>query len=640
MPIRIQTPDGSIAEFPDGTPDATIQQVMAREYGGPQAGGSPRPSAGAPQTAQRPPVGSDADAHRFTVPYYDRARAAELKREEEHDKSRFPYQGPAADAYRGAAEFGDQLVRNSGAADEVNGAFSYLGQGADNLYRRATGQPVEIPAASAYQAAADRTKERQAQYAREHPGANALASLGTIAVTGKPALGSAAPTNALAAGTQAAALNAPFAFARQDGDLRARLPGALKEEALAFGGGATLNALGGYFGQMAQRAGAKPTAARQLSDMGVELTPGQMFAETPVIGPTLKRFEDLATSAPFTGAGINAARARGVESFNRAVANRALGEIGETMPKTVNVGRDGVRFVEQRISAAYDKALSPVRQVTVDAQLANDIAAAVRPSLPPQVAQDVQAVIDNTITPRLAMGRLDGRTWKDVDSELGAMIRAADNASASNPVQRYNKEALESLRDAWRGALERTDPRVAAAVAKADAATANLVRIRQAAQMNGAEEGVYTPAQLSNAVRSTDSSAGNRAFARGDALLQDITEPAKRILPSKVPDSGTAVRLGAGAGLYGGVAGGLNHGAGMAMATTDAAGFFVYSKPVQGLLNAIYRSNRPGAAQAALGRLQRLSAQNPALAPAYEQAAQYVEALRPQRTPARRQRAN
>lgn len=37
MPIRVRTPDGSVAVFPDGTDDATITRVMAAEYGGPKA---------------------------------------------------------------------------------------------------------------------------------------------------------------------------------------------------------------------------------------------------------------------------------------------------------------------------------------------------------------------------------------------------------------------------------------------------------------------------------------------------------------------------------------------------------------------------------------------------------------------------
>jgi hypothetical protein len=31
--VRVKAPDGSIVEFPAGTDDATIEQVMGREYG-------------------------------------------------------------------------------------------------------------------------------------------------------------------------------------------------------------------------------------------------------------------------------------------------------------------------------------------------------------------------------------------------------------------------------------------------------------------------------------------------------------------------------------------------------------------------------------------------------------------------------
>ena len=34
--IEIAAPDGSVVRFPEGTPDATIKNVMAKNYGGPQ----------------------------------------------------------------------------------------------------------------------------------------------------------------------------------------------------------------------------------------------------------------------------------------------------------------------------------------------------------------------------------------------------------------------------------------------------------------------------------------------------------------------------------------------------------------------------------------------------------------------------
>ena len=104
----------------------------------------------------------------------------------------------------------------------------------------------------------------------------------------------------------------------------------------------------------------------------------------------------------------------------------------------------------------------------------------------------------------------------------------------------------------------------------ANTAWANFVRVRDASARIGAKEGVATPAQMLSAVRSQDKSAGKSAFSKGDALLQDLAEPAKNVLPTTIPDSGTAGRtlmalLGYGAGtaaigpglIAGGVAGAL-----------------------------------------------------------------------------------
>jgi len=56
---------------------------------------------------------------------------------------------------------------------------------------------------------------------------------------------------------------------------------------------------------------------------------------------------------------------------------------------------------------------------------------------------------------------------------------------------------------------------------------------------------VFTPNDLSNAVRQTDTSVRKGRYARGNALMQDLSDPASAVLPQKVPDSGTAGRLAA-----------------------------------------------------------------------------------------------
>src|SRR5690606_54690 len=40
-----------------------------------------------------------------------------------------------------------------------------------------------------------------------------------------------------------------------------------------------------------------------------------------------------------------------------------------------------------------------------------------------------------------------------------------------------------------------------------------------------------------------DSSLRKRGYAHGDAVMQDLTEAAQKVLPSSVPDSGTGRRL-------------------------------------------------------------------------------------------------
>jgi hypothetical protein len=504
-----------------------------------------------------------------------------------------------------------QVVANTGAFDELAGGVNYLKQGATNLFRQATGKPIEVPAATAGQAAMDFERQHQAQYATQHPTGNAFATAATVAASARPT-GAAAFANPFKAGAAAAVQQAPFAMARQQGDVGERLPGAARDTAIAFGAGTALSAAGNMFARGAAASRAQPSAARQLSAQGVDLTPGQMA------GGIGQRIEDAATSLPITGGAINAARNRGIESFNEAALNQTLAPIGKTLPSTVDVGRDGLKTATSMISDAYKDALSGVK-VAPDAQFRTELAAA-KSGVPAQVKPDLDAVIADV--GKRMRGGVDGATWKAVDADLGAAYRAADNASQQAPVQRFLRDAIGQVREAHAGLLSRTDAAAMAGVKAADTATANLVRVRQASQnaATASRAGVFTPAELNRAALSTDTSAGNRAFATGDALMQNLTEPGMQVLPSKMGDSGTAGRLVSAGAIYGGtgVLGGPHVGVG-ALAT-DTALSLAYSKPVQAAINAIYRATSPGQARAALAVLAKGAAQNPALVPAYNAA--------------------
>lgn len=49
--------------------------------------------------------------------------------------------------------------------------------------------------------------------------------------------------------------------------------------------------------------------------------------------------------------------------------------------------------------------------------------------------------------------------------------------------------------------------------------------------------------QLHGAVKAADRSKDKSAFAKGNALMQDLSESGRKVLGSKVPDSGTPTRL-------------------------------------------------------------------------------------------------
>jgi len=502
--------------------------------------------------------------------------------------------------------FSTQVARSTGVFDEMGYGVDFALQGAGNLVRRATGQPVEVPARVAGQARMDFEREQQASYARRKPVANALATGVGIALTGRPS--GAGFTNPLAVGATAAAQNAPFALGRQEGSIPERIPGAARETALTFGLGSTLAAGGNALRASGARAAARPpTAARRLSAEGITLTPGQMM------GGAAGRVEDAMTSVPIVGDAIRGARIRGIESFNEAALGRALAPIQGGQAQTV--GREGVRDVTAAISGAYDRALSGVT-IVPDQQFAAGVqSVASSPRVPPALRGDLKSFVDD-VTSRLS-GPIDGQSWKAIDADLGAAIRAADAGSANAPAQRFLRDALIDLRSEVGGLMQRTDPAAFAGVKAADEATANLVRIRKASQMTGTArtDGLFTPAQLNSAVQATDTSGGNRAFSEGNALMQDLTDTAMRVLPSNVPDSGTPIRsLVSMGGLGGGavVAGAdpLLVGLGAGSVLTGTA---VYSKPVQDAINAIYRASTPGAARAAFGQLQAQAARNPEL---------------------------
>jgi len=278
-----------------------------------------------------------------------------------------------------------------------------------------------------------------------------------------------------------------------------------------------------------------PMNVSKLIDEGITPTPGQ------ILGGGFNWMEETAQSMPFVGTGISQAKTRGMEQFNKAALNRVLSPIGKT---ATAAGREGVDQAHRAVSQYYDDALATLGRVDVDqtflGELANvkQMAKTFVPARQQQLMNILQDQVESKLTPA---GTMSGGTFQQVSSSLRTMARKL--GASQDFDQQQLGDALMATVDSMHSLAARNSPQAGELIKNANRAFANLVRVERAAGGAGATGGVFTPAQLSQAVRAADSSARKSQFARGGALMQDLTDPAKEILGSKLANSGTADRL-------------------------------------------------------------------------------------------------
>lgn len=326
-------------------------------------------------------------------------------------------------------------------------------------------------------------------------------------------------------------------------------------------------------------------SAQFLADHGVTLTPGQ------ILGGAMQRIEDAATSVPFLGDMIKNAQKRSIESFNTAAFNDSLSDIGEKLPKNIPAGRDAVQYAADKIGQEYNRILAPAK-VAADPQFQSDVGQLWKnaQNLPQDSRAQFDRILQNEVLDRFTShGLMNGETYKGIDSTLGKI--SADLNGSTNYDDRILGGAVRELKSSLRQALERSTPGISDSLQNADSAYAKFLRVQQAAGMLGAKEGVFTPAQLANAVKGLDSSGRKAAFARGNALMQDLAENGKSVLSQTVPDSGTPMR-----GLVNlGILGAAGHSIGMPPAAIPAvaAASSVYTNSGQKLAQALLAGDRP-----------------------------------------------
>jgi hypothetical protein len=273
-------------------------------------------------------------------------------------------------------------------------------------------------------------------------------------------------------------------------------------------------------------------AAQRLLDRGVRLTPGQLF------GGARKATEEVTASVPFSGHAVSAAFRRGIEDFDRAVYDEVLRRIGQKFQGTA-IGHEGIDQLERQLSAEYER-LKPQIQFRADNGFAQDLdnLRVLVSEMPRDEARQFAAILKNRVVQRLGRaGTMDGETFKIVESELSQKSRQLQRSEVAG--QRELGKAVDEINALLRANLERSSPKIAQELRNLNTAWAAFARVRRASVNRPTSGGVFTPGDL---LRAEKHAAGERVFARGDGLLQDIAHDGEQVLGGKYPDSGTARR--------------------------------------------------------------------------------------------------
>ena len=282
--------------------------------------------------------------------------------------------------------------------------------------------------------------------------------------------------------------------------------------------------------------GVQKPEVRRLMEQGVTPTAGQ------ILGGGFKTTEDALGSIPVLGSAIGGARQRANQQLNTAAYNRALNPIGETA-KGVPTGAEGIAYVSDKLSAAYDKLLDKVT-LKPDAQLLDDVVASMSEAtslIGKEAASVLENIIDVKLINRLSDDvPLSGEQLKIIESDLGKLATTYGKGNASDQII---SEAITNAQAALRDALGRSNPAQAAELKAINTGYANYARLRYAGSQAGAElKTGFTPAQLRAGVKASDQSVGKGKFARGRALMQDLSTDAREVMGGNLPTSGTAER--------------------------------------------------------------------------------------------------
>jgi hypothetical protein len=370
--------------------------------------------------------------------------------------------------------------------------------------------------------------------------------------------------------------------------------GALPAADMAFGGGygagstdegnrlvgglegSVVGAAGGKLGRMAFRGlgnglrGVQNPDAQLLRAGGVKnMTIGQIVADSGGLGRYLKGREDRLAGFSGIGDKIKAQQTNSLRSFNQGTFDQGLSDVGPIAPGIAETGVENARAAS---SAGYGKALGGVN-VAPDAQFTTDYAnATAKGANIARTGPEFQTYVDNHFEPFVNQPNISGAQIQD-------MLQGVQKANFGNDsMGDLAKGAVHDIGGAVSDMVDRQAPGVMPDLAKANRAYRNTNILADAVNRAVNTDGLFTPAQLgqsarANAVRFN----GKIGAATTDRPFYEWQRAGQNILPSKVPDSGTAGREAADGGFT----------ATMKQLARNTANAPLYSDTLNPLLNAL-----------------------------------------------------
>lgn len=274
-------------------------------------------------------------------------------------------------------------------------------------------------------------------------------------------------------------------------------------------------------------------AVDYLRQRNIPMTMGQKM------GGIAKAAEDKAISLPVVGDMIRNRRLEGLQAFNRAAFEDA-GRSTNFTPQ--NIGKEGLGELAQNTAQAYDDATAGVN-IPVDAQFGVDATAlrGMGSRLPPDAQAPLGTVLDNYMTPINQAGNLTGEAYQNTMRAL-KMKKGKPPVGAQGFEQEW-RDAMQAGQDALQGQMVRGGgDSVVQGLGNADQTYRNSKVLQDAVTRatggsGSGENFIFTPSQLQRA-----GIAAQKKYP-GAQPFEKLADAGQEVLPSQVPNSGTADRL-------------------------------------------------------------------------------------------------